>query len=184
MPSFRVRYLLFANYLNLFAFAFFTPLYALFVLNIGGDAKTVGLTSGLGTYAAALMILFFGKWENSQKHQERLVVIGFFWLAVGAAAYILVHHVWQLFAVQAFNSIGTGMLVPALRSTYAKWEDKGRETQEWSFWEGGNRIFAATGAIVGGFLLSATGGFKSLFALMSAVQLVAALISLKLLKKI
>jgi cyanate permease len=183
MMNLKVRYLLFANYLNLFAFAFFTPLYAIFVLNLGGDAKIVGLTSGLGTYAAALMILFFGKWENSQRHQEKLVIAGFFWLAIGALGYILVHHIWQLFAVQIFNAIGTGLLVPALRTTYAKMEDKGRETQEWAFWEGGNRIFAATGAILGGFLLSALGSFKGLFLMIAAVQLIGAIISIKLLQK-
>lgn len=178
----KVRYLLFANYLNLFAFAFFTPLYAIFVLRIGGDAKTVGLTSGLGTYAAALMILFFGRWENSQIHQEKLVTLGFFWLSFGALGYILVHHIWQLFVVQVFNAIGTGLLTPALRATYAKLEDKGRETQEWAFWEGGNRIFTATGAILGGFLLSAAGGFKGLFALIAAIQFMGAVVSLKLVR--
>ena len=183
MLNLRIRYLLFANYLNLFAFAFFTPLYAIFVLGLGGNAKTVGLTSGVGAYAAALMILFIGKWENSQKHKERLVVTGFFWLAVGAVAYILVHHIWQLFVVQIFNAIGTGLLVPALRSTYAEWEDKGKETQEWAFWEGGNRIFIATGAIISGFILSSVGSFKGLFAFMAAIQFVAAIVSLKILQK-
>jgi len=177
----KVRYLLFANYLNLFAFAFFTPLYAIFVLRLGGDAKTVGLTSGLGTYAAALMILFFGKWENSQKHQEKLVVLGFFWLSIGALGYVLIHQIWQLFAVQIFNAIGTGLLIPALRSTYAKLEDKGKETQEWAFWEGGNRIFSATGAIISGFLLAALGSFKGLFVMMAAIQFVGAIVSIKVL---
>ncbi|HVO86578.1 MAG TPA: MFS transporter [Candidatus Binatia bacterium] len=183
MVNLKLRYLLFANYLNLFAFAFFTPLYAIFVLGLGGNAKTVGLTAGLGAYAAALMILFFGKWENSQKHKEKLVVAGFFWLAAGAVAYMFVHQIWQLFAVQVFNAIGTGLLTPALRSTYATWEDKGKETQEWAFWEGGNRIFTATGAVVSGFILSSTGNFRGLFALMATVQLVAALVSLKILNK-
>jgi MFS family permease len=179
----KVRYLLFANYLNLFAFAFFTPLFAIFVLHLGGDAKTVGLASGVGAYAAALMILFIGKWENSQRHQEKMVVIGFFWLAFGALGYAMVHEIWQLFVVQIFNAVGTGMLVPAIRTSYAKLEDKGRETEEWAFWEGGNRMFAATGAILGGFLLSAFGNFKGLFILIAAIQFIAALIALKLLKK-
>ena len=183
MVNFKVRYLLFANYLNLFAFAFFTPLYALFVIGLGGDAKIVGLSAGVAAYATALMILFFGRWENSHKHKEKMVVIGYFWLAAGAVAFMLVHHIWQLFVVQIFNAIGVGILTPALRTTYAQWEDKGKETQEWSFWDGGNHIFMATGAILGGFLLSAIGSFRGLFALIAAIQFVGALISLKLLNK-
>ena len=182
MLNSKIRYLLFANYLNIFAYAIFGPLFAIFVLNIGGDSKTVGLAAGVQAYAAALMILFFGKWENSNKHKEKLVVLGFFWMAFGAVGYTLVDSLWKLFAVQIFNAIGTGLLTPALRSTYAEVEDKGRETQEWSFWEGGNRLFMATGALLSGFVLSASGGFKVLFGLMAFIQFIAAILSIKILK--
>jgi len=182
MPSFRIRYLLFANYLNLFAFAFFTPLYALFVTGLGAGPKTVGISAGVAAYATALMILFFGRWENSQKHKEKLIVLGYFWLSAGAVGYMLIHHIWQLYLVQIFNAIGVGIITPALRATYAQWEDKGKETQQWAFWEGGNRIFVATGSILGGFLLTAMGNFKGLFALIAAIQLVGGLVSLKILK--
>lgn len=183
MPNFKVRYLLFANYLNLFAFAFFTPLFALFVIGLGGNAKIVGLSVGVASYATALMILFFGRWENSRRHKEKLVVLGYFWLSAGAVGYMFVQHIWQLFAVQIFNAVGVGILTPALRTTYATWEDKGKEAQEWSFWDGGNHIFVATGAILGGFLLSAFGSFKGLFGLIATIQFVGALVCLKILKK-
>ena len=183
MLNFKIRYLLFANFLNLFAFAFFSPLYALFVVGLGGSAKIVGVSVGVGTYATALMILFFGRYENRLISKEKMVVIGYFWLAAGAAAYMLIDHIWQLFIVQIFNAVGTGILLPAWKTSYAKHEDHGKETQEWSFLDGGNALFTATGALIGGFLLSALGGFKSLFALIASIQLVAALISLNLLKR-
>ena len=183
MLNLKIRYLLISNYLNLFAFSFFSPLYALFVVGLGGNAKIVGLSAGVGAYATALMILLFGRFENTRRHKEKLVVLGYFWLAAGAASYMLVTHIWQLFVVQIFNAIGAGMLSPALKTVYASWEDKGKETQEWSFWDGGNAIFMATGAILGGFLLSALGGFKSLFALIGLIQLIAACISIKILRK-
>ncbi len=179
----KIRYLLLANYLNLFAFSFYLPLFALFVIGLGGDAKIIGLSAGATAYTTAIMILIFGRWENSRKHKEKMIVVGYFWLAFGALGFMLVDHIWQLFAVQIFNAIGVGLITPALRTTYASLEDRGQETQEWSFWDGGNALFAATGAVLGGFLLSALGGFRGLFALIATIQFVAALISLKILKK-
>ncbi len=182
MPNKKIRYLLLANYINLFGFAFFVPLYALFVTGLGAEPGIVGLSAGVGIYATAIMILLFGRYENKQKHKEKMVVIGFFWLAAAAASFMFVQEIWQLFAVQLFNAVGLGILTPALKAIYAESEDKGRETQEWSFWDGGNAFFTATGAVLGGFLLSALGSFKSLFALIAVVQLVGALVSIKILK--
>lgn len=182
MPNPKIKYLLLANYINLFGFAFFAPLYALFVTELGASPQVVGLSAGIGIYASALMILFFGKLENAQKNKEKMVVLGFFWLAFAAASYMFVEEIWQLFLVQVLNAIGIGILTPALKAVYAQSEDKGKETQEWSFFDGGNALFIATGAALGGFLLTALGSFKSLFAVIALIQLVGALVSIKILK--
>lgn len=111
-----------------------------------------------------------------------MVVIGYFWLAAGAAAYALISHIWQLFAVQVFNAIGVGILSPSLKATYASKEDKGNEIREWSLWDGGNALFTATGAMLGGFFLAALGSFKALFLLIAAIQFIGALIAIRILK--
>src|SRR5476651_1911102 len=110
MVNAKIRYLLYSNYLNVLGFSLFTPLFAIFVLHLKNDPGIVGIAWGVNMYAAALMILVFGKYENARKHQEKLVVLAFFLMALGAAAYILVTNIWQLFAVQLFNAIGAGML--------------------------------------------------------------------------
>ncbi|HET9850768.1 MAG TPA: MFS transporter [Candidatus Saccharimonadales bacterium] len=181
MVNTKIRYLLFSNYLNLLGFSIFTPLFAIFVLNLRNDPSLVGLAWGVNLYAAALMILLFGKYEDRWRHKEQLVVIGFFLLAAGGAAYLLVHSIWQLFAIQAFNAIGTGVLTPAWRTVYAKSEDKGRETLEWSFVDGGAKFFSATGAVIGGLILKFY-SFRAIFILICLIQLLAGIVALSLLK--
>ena len=132
-------------------------------------------------YAAALMIILFGKYEDRIKNKEKLVVIGYFLMAAGAASYLLVSSIGELFAVQLFNAIGVGLLTPAWRTAYAKSEDKGRETEEWAFMEGGNRFFIATGAVIGGFILKYY-SFKAIFVVMAVLQLGAALVAMRLLE--
>jgi predicted MFS family arabinose efflux permease len=180
MVNQKIKYLLFANYLNFFAFAFFTPLFALFVTGLNPNPAVVGIAWGVNMYAAGAMILLFGRYENRIKNQEKLVVTGFFIMAVAFAGYILVDNLTELFLVQLINAVGLGMATPAWRTLYSKDEDKGRETVEWSFVDGGNRFFVATGAIAGGLILK-YGSFQLLFAVMATIQLIAALVSMNLL---
>ena len=177
----KTRYLLYANYLNFFGIAFFTPLFALFVDGLGVGQEMVGIAWAVNMYAAALMIILFGKYEDRVKNKELIVVIGYFLMAAGAAAYMLVSSIGELFAVQLFNAIGVGLVTPAWRTTYAKAEDRGKETEEWAFMEGGNRFFIATGAILGGFILKYY-SFKAIFVVMAILQLGAALVAMQLLK--
>jgi len=102
-------------------------------------------------------------------------------MAAGALSYLLVSDIKELFAVQLFNAIGLGMLTPAWRTVYANAEDRGKETKEWAFMEGGDRFFIATGAIIGGFILKYY-SFKAIFVVMALLQLVAGLVALRLLQ--
>ncbi|OGL25592.1 hypothetical protein A3E49_02240 [Candidatus Saccharibacteria bacterium RIFCSPHIGHO2_12_FULL_49_19] len=177
----KIRYLLLANYLNLFAFAFFTPLFALFVTDLNPNPEFVGIAWGVAMYTAALMMLVFGRYEDRIKNKEKLIVAGYFLMAAGALSYLLVSDIKELFAVQLFNAIGLGMLTPAWRTVYANAEDRGKETKEWAFMEGGDRFFIATGAIIGGFILKYY-SFKAIFVVMALLQLVAGLVALRLLQ--
>jgi MFS family permease len=180
MVSLRLKYLLFANYLNLFGFFLFSPLYALFATGIGAKPQLVGLSYAVNTLAAACMIFLFGRVEDRTPDKRRYVVLGYFWLSAAAFSFLLVHDITTLILVQIFNAIGSGLLTPAWKAVYSKVEDRGREASEWSFYDGGNLLASSAGAALSGIIL-AYFGFHAIFVLMGAVQLIAALVSLKLL---
>lgn len=177
----ELKLLLATNYLNQLAFGLFGPLYALFVLDLGGTAVDAGLTWGFQYLAAGILIIAFGKMEDANFNKRKMVVVGYFTLATAFAALYFIENISSLYLVQLVHAAGIGMLFPAWKAAYTLLEDRGREASEWSWFDGGNFIAYAVASLAAGYILSST-GFKGLFLLMAGIQLLGALISLKLLR--
>ena len=176
------KFLLVSNYINLFGFALFSPLYALFALKVGAGALQTGIAYGIYTGLAGLIIVLFGKLEDGIKDKRPLVVLGYFWLSGAALLFLLVRSSTSLFIVQAINALGTGILFPAWKATYAHYADRGKEASEWSLFDGGNMLCTSVAAILGGYLVKLY-GFHIIFVLMFLIQLSAALLSLYLVRR-
>jgi MFS family permease len=182
MVNKKIKILLAAQFVNNFAFAFFTPVFALFVGKINSDPAMAGIAWSVNMFVLASLILVFGRYENKLKHHEKMVVLGYLLMAVGALSYLLVDNIWQLFAVQAFNAIGLAMSMPAFRTLFTKGEDKGMITIEWSMTDASMRYAIALGAAAGGLILKYA-GFDTLFVLMSIFELLSAGIAMSLLNE-
>ncbi len=141
---------------------------------------TIASSWGVYTLTTGIMILILGALENRIRNKKLMVVVGYFVLALGALSFLLVTNVMQLFMVQIFNAIGLGIVTPAWKTVYSKAEDRGKETNEWAFYDGGNMILMAIGAFLGGFLITKY-GFSVVFVSMFFIQIIAAIISVRLL---
>jgi hypothetical protein len=84
--------------------------------------------------------------------------------------------------VQAINAVANGILLPAWKSVYSKSQDKGKEAQEWSLFDGGNLILVSFAAFTGGYLVTKV-GFTNLFFIIFFVQLLTAFFSMRILSK-
>ena len=175
------KFLLASNYINLFGFALFSPLYALFALKVGAGALQTGAAYAVYTGLAGLIIILFGKFEDRFRDKRWLVVLGYFWLSGAALLFLLVKSSLSLFVVQAINAIGTGILFPAWKATYARFSNRGKEASEWSLFVGGNMLCTAVAALLGGLLVKLY-NFRIIFVLMFLIQLCAALLSLYLVR--
>lgn len=175
--------LLYSNYLNIFGYSLFGPLYAIFVLGVGGTAFTTGATWSIYMLTAGVLMLIFSRYEdNVVEHRKHMIVAGYFVLAFGALAFVLVNKPIEIYAVQVFNAIGVGMLYPAWKAAYSKEEDKGREAQGWAMFDGVDNILIAIAAFLGGVYVTYF-PFKTLFFVIFAIQIVAAFLSIKILRK-
>lgn len=130
----------------------------------------------------ACFILLFGKLEN-RKNKGKLVVAGYFMYAVGALLFLTVHNTTSLELVLAFNSLGAGVTLPAYKTLFAKNESRGRESQQWSWLDGGNMLSTATGGALGGIIIGEF-GFKGIFITMALIQFIAAIIAYRVLYKL
>lgn len=176
-----IRILLISNFLNILGYSLFAPLYAIFAQRIDNNVFTIATTYGIYTFVTGLSLLFFGRFEDKIHDKKKAVIVGYFILSIGAFSFLLVNNINQLILVQILNAIGTGMVTPAWKALYSKHEDAGREAREWSFYDGGNALIIGIAAIIGGYIIQLY-GFSVVIVIFGTVQLIAGIVSLKLLK--
>lgn len=177
-----IKILLLANFINIFGYAFFAPLYAIFAQKINASILVIASSWGVYTITTGLLMLIIGRIENNIPNKKYLIILGYFILSFGALSFLLVQNTFHLFAVQLLNAIGTGIVNPAWKTLFSKSEDTGEEAKEWSFYDGGNMLFIGAGSIIGGILVKEF-GFSALFVVVFFIQFTAAIVSLNLLRK-
>lgn len=176
-----LRFLLACNYLNMLGYSMFAPLFALFAAGIGATPLDIGIGWAIYTIFAGILIILFGRLEDNTPNRLVLIVGGYFWLAAIALLFLFVDDIKTLYLVLALSAVGVGMQVPASRAVFSAVEDKGREASEWSLFDGGNRIVMGVAAIGGGLLVKLQ-GFDAVFIAMFTIQLLAAIVSLRLIR--
>jgi MFS family permease len=174
-----LRFLLFVNLFSLVGYNTFAPLYALFAHSFAIPPKNISLIWGGYSLLTACFILLFGKYENRRKKGKPLV-LGFFIYACGALLFLVVHSERSLELVLAFNSLGSGVTLPAYKTLFAKNAVRGRESEQWSWLDAGNMFAAAAGGAIGGIIIGIF-GFHGIFIAMAAIQLVAAIVAYRVL---
>jgi len=175
------KILLVANYVNIFGFAAFSPLYALYVLNLGLTPSMVGYSWAFFMGTAGVTMIAIGRFENRFKNKRILVPVGFVVQSFGVIGLLLVSNLTHLVLSLSVYALGTAIFVPSLRYLFAKSEDKGEETKEWAIFDGGNMILIAAGSTIGGFLISKW-GFNGILWFMLCMHIISAAIASFLLK--
>jgi MFS family permease len=176
-----MQILLYSNYLNTFGYSLFGPLYSLFVLKVGGSAFTAGATWSAYMLAAGLFIFLFGKFGDVfYSHRKGMIIAGYFVLAFGALAFVMVTNTFDIYLVQIFNALGVGLLTPIWKASYARTEYKGKEAEGWALFDGADYILIAIAAFLGGVYVTYF-SFTNLFIAIFVIQIIAAFVSVKLL---
>ena len=163
-----LRILLTTNALILLSGAMLGPIYALFVEKSGGDLMDASLAGGVFAAAAGLVTLLSGKYSDKIKEQELVVVIGYVVIGLGFVSYAFVNSMLALFAVQILIGMGEAIYSPAFDAVYSNHLSVQRSGAQWGAWESMNYFTSASGAVLGGAVVTIF-GFKSLFFVMAAL---------------
>lgn len=182
MKQKRLKFLLFVNLFSLIGFYCFSPLYALFAKGLNLSPRNIGLIWALYTLSSAVFILIFGKYEN-KKPKAKLIIFGFFIYAICDLLFLSVKSPETLILVLLLNGVGAGITLPAYKTLFAKSEDHGRESEQWSWLDSSNMFAAAAGSAVGGIVIGLY-GFHGLFIAMAVIQFIAAVVAYSTLKKV
>jgi len=168
-----LRILLVTNGLILLAGAMISPIYALFVKNIGGDLLDASLTGGLFALTAAITTFVAGKFAD-RKNDALIVSIGYACIGLGFLLYMFVNSIQFLFFIQILIGFGEAFYSPAFDALYSKHLKKKKEGREWGAWESMNYLSLAIGAFVGGIIANFF-GFNTLFIIMSGISFISSL---------
>lgn len=174
-----LKILLAADGAMLFAFGLLAPIYAIFVEDIGGDVLDAGIAFAIYSFVLGIALYFICRWENHQKHKDKLVILSYFLYTLGAIGYILVGNKYHLFAVQVVLGFAEAFNSPVFDGLFSKFLDKGKSVYEWGLYASLKNIVGGVSAILGG-ILALHFGFNGLFFIMFIFALVGFLVSLKL----
>lgn len=177
-----IKILLLVSALFSLATGLFGPIYAVFVEQIGGDLLDAGGAYAAFSISAGILLLLASKWEDRVKHQEKLVILGYFLNCLGFAGYLFVSNPLELFVVQAIFGISTAITNPAYDGLYSKYLERGHFVWQWGIWEASYFIVIGIAAILGG-AIAQFWGFKALFGIMLAISVLGLLVSFTLLRK-
>lgn len=161
-----LKILLFTNGLILVAGAMLAPIYALFVEEIGGNLLDASIIGGLFALAAGLTTLFVGRFVDTQKREELIVVLGYSMMGVGFLLYSVANSVLFLSLVSILIGFSEAIYAPAFDVLYTQHLDPKKAGKQWGAWESMNYFSIAFGAFIGG-LIASSFGFKPLFIAMA-----------------
>jgi MFS family permease len=177
-----LKILIVADFFVSLGIGMITPIYAIFVENIGGDILAASSAWAVFAFSSGALMYVFGRWEDRKKYYSEMLFIAYLIQTFAFLGYMFVGNVIELLAVQLMLGISNAIIYPTADTLYSKHLDKGRDASEWGIWEGMDMIGAAVAALIGGIIANFF-GFRSLFIVMFIFGIVGTAISSLLLSK-
>lgn len=164
-----LRALLLASSLFMFAFAMFSPIYAIFVQKIGGGVVEASRAWALFGLTAGLLTFICGRLENKMKEVELAIVWSQLLIGLAYVAFYFTRSVNGLYVVMIILGIGEALYWPAFHALYGRHVDGRKSTWLWGVYDGLTYIVPAFGSALGGWLV-AIYGFGIIFMIMAALS--------------
>lgn len=97
------------------------PIYAIFVEGIGGDILTTGSAYAAFAFTSGFLMLLTGKFADSFKKPEYLLMISNFLSFLGTTGYLWVSNTTRLFIVQIVLGASEAIGVPVIDGLFSRY---------------------------------------------------------------
>jgi MFS family permease len=174
--------LLAANFFSVFGWALLSPLYALYVIELGGDAQSAALAWSLYTLLGGIIIIVLGRLEDRMVNKWRVITTGYVLQTLGVALLFLANDLRLMIAGYAVYAVGTGFVAPVWKQVFGRLEIHGKAATEWGIFHGGNMLLISAAAAISSYLFNFY-GFKGLLAIMLAAHIVSIVLAFRLLRQ-
>ncbi|MBN2457761.1 MFS transporter [Candidatus Woesearchaeota archaeon] len=158
-----LKVLIITNGLVLVAGAMLGPIYALFVEDMGGSLLEASITGGIFSLAAGLTTFLAGRYSDRVRHESLIVSFAYLMMGIGFMLYLFVNSFIFLLFVQVIIGFSEALYVPAFDSLYTRHVSRSKAGRQWGVYEAMNYLTTALGAMLGGVLVTLTGGFSAIF---------------------
>ncbi len=164
-----LKYLLFISGIFMFAFAMFSPIYAIFVEQVGGGIEVAANSWAIFGAVAGLLTFLFSHYENEMHETELAIAWSQFVVGLGYVLLCFTDNVTVLYIDMIILGVGEALYWPAFHSVFAKHTDGKKSTSQWGIYDGLAYFVPAVGSVIGGWLV-ASYGFEIIFAIMAAMS--------------
>lgn len=177
----RFLIVLLSNYGSVISLGFFIPIFALFIVHLGGTAAEAGIATAIYYVLAGIFMLLFRLLINRSSNRPKYYIMGNALETLTALCFVFVTSVSQFYMVQIVHALATALRVPSQRALYAQFTEKGKEGHAWSIMEGGDFVIMGISAAAGGIIVTSL-SFQTVFIIMAIVQGITTLYCLRLIK--
>jgi MFS family permease len=178
-----LKILLIADSFNIFASALLGPIYAIFVKNIGGNIISTSWSFALLPIFSGTTLFIISRFQDKVKNWKGFMIASYLLFSLSYLLYLGVNSVFELYFVQALAGLSYAIGTPAYKGFYSKKLDNDKEASQWGNLDSMTQYVTALGAITGGLIVTIY-GYNYMFAFMSFLALVSAVVIYKFLPKI
>lgn len=174
----QVRVLLWGSNLWQFAAGLLGPLFAVFAVGLGGNILDITGAWAVYMIITGILTIYFGKIGDRIGH-EKLMITGYALNAIFTFSYLLASSPVHLFIIQAGLGVALALSNPTWSALYDRYSVRENDGYLWGAALGQGNIATGIATIIGGLIVTYL-SFNALFIIMGTIQLVSALLQLKL----
>ncbi len=158
-------------------FNFMAPLWAEYVLHLGATIKVAGTAIAIYSIGIAVFTLLVSLVVMRIGRRKILFCCSVFIMAIGFMLYLFVHHAWQLYLLQLFIAFAVSIQTPTFDSLYGERLSHRMRPLGWGAYTSASTFSMGVGAYLGAHITHYA-GFKATFIVMTAIALVAFVLSI------
>lgn len=173
----NIKLLLGASILIHSGINFLSPIFAVYIGNIGGTLIDAGAAVGIYAILKGVFYFLFKNIKEDRISKRVMISGGYFIMFIGYSLYLFADQPFHIYVIQGILSLGETIITPSWSAVIATSLVKGKERHIYSNFYGYRSLFEGFAAISGG-LFAVNFGFKTVFVIMSSFALISGVISL------
>jgi predicted MFS family arabinose efflux permease len=173
----NIKILLAASILIHSGINFLSPIFAIYISDIGGTLVDAGIAVGIYAILKGVFYFLFKNIREDKLSRKVMISGGYFIMFIGYFLYLFASKPYHIYLIQGILSLGETIITPSWSAVIATSLVKGKERHIYSNFYGYRSLFEGLAAITGG-LFAMNFGFNAVFTIMCIFALSSSVISL------